>query len=201
MIKVLIFFSVLLLTACDKPAPVFDKISEDATILAFGDSLTYGTGASQDADYPNILSEMSGHEVINAGIPGEITRNGLKRLPALLDQLQPELLILIHGGNDLLRKIPHQQTLSNLEQMIDEAQQRNINVVMLGVPKPSLLLFDSAGIYQKIAEQQQIPIDLETMPDILSSNEFKSDTVHPNDQGYQIMAEKIFNLLVDTGAL
>ncbi len=201
MFKVLILFSTLFLVACDKSAPVFEKISEDATILAFGDSLTYGTGASQDGGYPNILSTLSSREVINAGVPGEITRNGLKRLPALLDKLQPELLILIHGGNDLLRKTPQQQTLNNLKKMIDEAQQRNIKVVMLGVPKPSLLLFDSAEIYQKIAEQEQIPIDLETMPDILSSNELKSDTVHPNDQGYQIMAEKIFNLLVDTGAL
>lgn len=201
MIKVLILFSTLLLAACEKPAPVFDEISEDATILAFGDSLTYGTGASQDADYPNILSVLSSHEVINAGVPGEITGNGLKRLPGLLDQYQPELLILIHGGNDLLKKISPQQTLNNLKQMISEAQQRKIKVVMLGVPKPSLLLFDSAEIYQKIAEQEGIPIDLETMPDILGSSQLKSDAVHPNDEGYHKMAENIFKLLVDTGAL
>lgn len=191
----------LFLLACDKPVPVFEKISQDAVILAFGDSLTYGTGTSQNAAYPSILSTLSSHEVINDGLPGEISGDGVKRLPGLLDEYQPELLILVHGGNDMLRKIPQQQTADNLNQMIDEAKDRDIKVVMLGVPKPSLFLMDSAEIYQQVAEQQKIPIDLDTLPKILSSKHLKSDAIHPNADGYRVMAENIFNLLIETGAL
>lgn len=199
--KVFLAFVFLLLSACNKSDPVFEKLPEDAVILAFGDSLTYGTGASKTADYPAVLSDLSSREVINEGIPGELSRDGLIRLPSLLDQYQPELLILIHGGNDLLRKIPQQQTRDNLKQMINEAYQRNIKVVMLGVPKFNLFLLSSAEFYQQLAEELKAPIDLEILPQILSNNQLKSDTIHPNEKGYRLMAESIFNLLVNTGAL
>jgi lysophospholipase L1-like esterase len=199
--KITVLLIFVFLSACDKPMPVLEKLSQDAVILAFGDSLTYGTGTSKDTNYPAILSLLSSHDVINLGIPGEISRDGLNRLPALLDEYQPELLILIHGGNDMLRKIPQQQTMNNLKQMIDEASQRDIRVVMLGVPKPSILLMSSADIYSQVAEERGVPIDLETLPRILSTNTLKSDTIHPNGEGYRIMAENIFNLLINTGAL
>lgn len=157
--------------------------------------MTYGTGAPRESDYPSRLTELSQHKVINAGIPGEISSTGLKRLPVVQDKYQPELLILIHGGNDMLRRIPEQQLASNLRQMIDVARQRNVKVVMLGVPKPRLFLLDSAAIYQ------QVPIDLEALPTILGDNALKSDTIHPNSDGYRLMAESIHHLLVATGAL
>ena len=133
-------------------------------------------------DFP-FKHELSQHKVINAGVPGEVSSTGLKRLPALLEQYQPELLILIHGGNDLLRRIPEQQLANNLRQMIGIAKQRNIKVVMLGIPKPRLFLLDSAEIYQQIAEEQEIPIDLEILPEILGDNALKSDSIHPNSDG------------------
>lgn len=199
--NLLVYLIVLLLSACSKSEPVFEKLSDDAVILAFGDSLTYGTGASKDNSYPKTLSTLSDRKVINAGIPGEISREGLDRLPELLDHYQPELLILIHGGNDILRKLPRQQTVDNLNQMIDTANQRNIKVVMLGVPNPGLFLISSAEFYQQVANEQKIPIDIETLPEILSSNHLKSDMIHPNSDGYKVMAENIYNLLVNTGAL
>jgi len=199
--KVFLAFVLLFLSACSRTDPVLEKLSSNAVILAFGDSLTYGTGASQNADYPHILSTLSSHQVINEGIPGEISRDGLKRLPDLLDEYQPELLILIHGGNDMLRKIPQQQTSNNLKQMINVAYQRNIKVVMLGVPEFNLFSLNSAEFYQQLAEEYKVPVDLETLPKILSDNHLKSDTIHPNDEGYKLLAESLFNLLINTGAL
>jgi lysophospholipase L1-like esterase len=199
--KFFIYLIILFLSACDKPSPVFEKLSPDAVILAFGDSLTYGSGASQNLDYPAILSALSSHEIINAGIPGEISQNGLTRLPDLLDEYQPELMILIHGGNDMLRHIPPQQTSDNLKQMINEARLRNIKVVLLGVPEFNLFLLSSAEFYQQVADEQKVPIDLETLPNILSTNFLKSDAIHPNNEGYRLMAENIYNLLVESGAL
>jgi acyl-CoA thioesterase-1 len=191
----------LALTACSEPSRTLTKLPDDAVILAFGDSLTYGTGASRLSDYPNILAELTSLEVINEGIPGEISEEGLERLPALLDEYQPKLLILIHGGNDLLRKIPSEQIAANLNKMIEEAASRHIEVVMLGVPQPNLLTLTSADLYQRIAEDRNIPVDLNTLPDILGDNSLKSDMIHPNDAGYQLMAGNIFKLLQEAGAL
>ncbi|WP_020158963.1 GDSL-type esterase/lipase family protein [Methylobacter marinus] len=199
--KQLLSLIFLALTACSEPSRTLTKLPDDAVILAFGDSLTYGTGASRLSDYPNILAELTSLEVINEGIPGEISEEGLERLPALLDEYQPKLLILIHGGNDLLRKIPSEQIAANLNKMIEEAASRHIEVVMLGVPQPNLLTLTSADLYQRIAEDRNIPVDLNTLPDILGDNSLKSDMVHPNDAGYQLMAGNIFKLLQETGAL
>jgi acyl-CoA thioesterase-1 len=199
--KPLLLAIFLLLTACGEPSKTLTKLPDDAVILAFGDSLTYGTGASAEHDYPAILAGLAAREVINEGVPGEISGDGLKRLPALLDEYQPELLILIHGGNDILRNIPNQQTADNLNRMIVEANSRHIEVVMLGVPTFNLLKLNSADFYQTVAETRQIPVDLNTLPDILGDNSLKSDMIHPNDAGYQLMANNIFNLLRQTGAL
>ena len=199
--KPLLLAIFLFLTACSEPSKTLTKLPDDAVILAFGDSLTYGTGASAGHDYPGILAGLTAREVINEGVPGEISGNGLKRLPALLEQYQPELLILIHGGNDMLRNIPNEQTADNLNRMIAEANSRHIEVVMLGVPKFNLLALNSADFYQTVAETRQILIDLDTLPDILGDSSLKSDMIHPNDAGYQLMANNIFNLLKLAGAL
>jgi acyl-CoA thioesterase I len=197
----LLFAIFLLLTACSEPSKTLTKLPDDAVILAFGDSLTYGTGASTGHDYPRILAGLTKRKVINEGVPGEISSNGLKRLPALLDRYQPALLILIHGGNDMLRNIPNEQTAANLDKMIVEITSRHIEVVMLGVPKFNLLTLNSADFYQTLAETRQILIDLDTLPDILSDNSLKSDMIHPNDTGYQLIANKILTLLRQAGAL
>lgn len=189
------------LIACNRQSPMLSKLPNDAVILAFGDSLTYGTGAASEHDYPSILAELTGREVINAGVPGEISSEGLQRLPELLDEYHPNLLILIEGGNDILRQIDAEQTRNNLKAMIDEAKQRNIAVVLMGVPKFGLVFLHSAEFYAELAQSEQVPVDLESLSTILASNVLKSDTVHPNDQGYRQLAENIFVLLQQQGAL
>lgn len=186
---------------CNNSSPALSKLADDAVILAFGDSLTYGTGATADHDYPSVLAQLSGREVINEGVPGEISAEGRQRLPALLDEYRPNLLILIHGGNDILRQLPSEQTRENLKAMIADAKQRGIQVLMLGVPKFGLVMLHSAEFYAEVAESEAIVGDLETLPNILASNELKSDTVHPNNQGYRRLAENIASLLKEQGAL
>ena len=199
--KIVLCILFLFLNACGDSEKVFTPLAKDAVILAFGDSLTYGTGTNKRSSYPAILEKLTQHKVLNRGIPGEISSAGLKRLPELLDKHKPNLLILVHGGNDILRKIPHEQTIENLRKMITLAKQRNIKVVMLGVPSFGLLLLESADFYQQVATEEAIPIDLDILADILSSSTLKSDQVHPNAKGYQIMAEAIYKLLQDNGAL
>jgi lysophospholipase L1-like esterase len=199
--KILFLTLLLFLTACGKSEKVFSKLPGDAVIMAFGDSLTYGTGADKTQSYPSVLAKLSSHTVINNGVPGEISADGLNRLPALLDEQHPQLLILIHGANDIIRNIPREQTAANLTRMIAEAKQRNIKVVMLGVPTFGLSSLESAKIYQQVAEAEKVPIDLESLPAIIGNHDLKSDEVHPNGQGYQRLGEAVFKLLQETGAL
>ncbi len=199
--KTFLVYLSLVLLGCTEPNVNLKELSSNAVILAFGDSLTYGTGASDEEAYPSILAKLTSHEVANEGIPGEISRDGVNRLPGLLDEIQPEMLILIHGGNDILRKIPRTETANNLGKMIAEAKQRDIAVILLGVPEPKLFTSSSADIYQTIAEQYNIAADLYTLPEILRDRDLKSDMVHPNAKGYSQMAENIYGLLKRTGAL
>jgi len=118
-----------------------------------------------------------------------------------LNEYQPQLVILIHGGNDILRNLSRQQMADNLKQMIAILKQRDINIVMLGVPTFGLLSLESAEIYEQVAREQQVPIDLMILPAILSDKQLKSDRIHPNRQGYKMMAEAVYQLLQKSGAL
>jgi len=186
--------------SCGDPPPQLPKLSADAVILAFGDSLTYGTGVKDYQSYPAVLSQLIGREVVNAGVPGEVSAAGLKRLPIEIDRVDPDLLILCHGGNDMLRKKDMGQAEANIRQMIRLARGQGIPVLMLGVPKPGLFL-SAADHYQRIADDLQVPIEDEIIPELLGDNAYKSDAVHPNAKGYKRIAESVAALLKETGAI
>jgi acyl-CoA thioesterase I len=188
------------LAGCGGSAPRLAKLPADAVVLAFGDSLTFGTGAQAEASYPAVLEKLIGRKVGSAGVPGEVSAAGLARLPAALDQYQPRLLILCHGGNDFLRRLGDAQTAENLRAMIRLARQRGIEVVLIGVPKPGL--FPSPpDFYAGIAKEFGLPYEDAALKAILRDNELKSDLIHPNANGYTRLAEAIALLLKKNGAL
>tara|TARA_B110000967_G_C18833483_1_gene535330 strand:- start:284 stop:886 length:603 start_codon:yes stop_codon:yes gene_type:complete len=182
----------LALAACSKPS--IRAVTSDTVVMAFGDSLTSGHGVSDEASYPSILQNLLSCEVINAGISGQDTNQGLRRLPDELEAHQPDLVILCMGGNDLLRKQSETQTQKNLKEMIELSRAAGANVVLIGVPKPGLLL-RVPGFYEAIAEEYDLPYSDARLPKILSSNSLKSDQIHPNEAGYQLMAENIYGLI------
>ena len=175
-------------------------LASNATVLAFGDSLTYGTGSSVNNAYPAVLESLINRKVINAGVPGEISQQGLARLPRLIAQYRPDLIIICHGGNDLLRKLDMKQTKENIQRMIDMARQNGSQVMLIGVPEFGLFL-NASPIYQTLADHNKIPIENDILGDILGNNSLKSDHIHPNAQGYQLFAEQIALLLQQSGAL
>jgi acyl-CoA thioesterase-1 len=191
----------ILLTACSDSKPRLPRLSSDAVILAFGDSLTFGTGADKGQSYPAVLAQLTGRTVINAGIPGEVTAGGMRRLPALLDRYKPGLLILCHGGNDLLRKINSGIIRTNIETMISGASQRNIPTLLIGVPQPALMFLEAAAIYNNIAEEHDLIYEGKILPEVEADNRLKSDRIHPNAEGYKRMADAINQLLRESGAL
>jgi acyl-CoA thioesterase-1 len=189
------------LGACSDNKPRLPLLSADAVIMAFGDSLTFGTGADNEQSYPAVLAQLTGITVINAGIPGEVTAQGVRRLPALLDRYKPQLLLLCHGGNDLLRKTGTTMARANIEKMIAAADQRDIPTLLIGVPQPALLFLEAAPLYTEIAEQYGLVYEGEILPEVAADNTLKSDRIHPNAEGYRRMADAISQLLRQSGAL
>jgi len=191
----------MLVAACSPRPETLSPLSPDAVILAFGDSLTAGTGAAPGASFPAQLEVLSGRRVINAGNPGEVSRDGVARLPALLDEYRPDLLILTHGGNDLLRRMDPEQTRANLKTMIGQAQDRGVEVLLVAVPAPTLLRLRSDPLYTEIGQRLRVPVENGAIAHVLSRDALKADPIHPNGDGYHLLAERIHRLLVDAGAL
>jgi len=173
------------------PSKALKPFPREHVILAFGDSLTYGYGASPTQSYPAILERSIGQKVINAGIPGELSSEGLKRLPFLLTEYRPALLLLCHGGNDILQNKDPEHLKSNLRSMINIARSQNVDVVLIGVPEFSIVFLTSHPLYSEIAKEFEVPIENEILGDVISDNRNKSDQIHPNAQGYALMAKAI----------
>lgn len=197
----LLLLLLLFATGCTQPPAPLLPLSTDAVILAFGDSLTAGTGAEPLHSYPAQLEILTGRRVVNAGNPGELSDAGVARLPAVLDEYRPELLILTHGGNDLLRRVDANVIRTNLETMIDLAREREIEVLLVAVPKPALLRLRSDPLYAEIGKQFQVPVENGAIAHVLSRDALKADPIHPNGAGYRYLAERIHQILLKTGAL
>ena len=175
-------------------APAVRPLAPDAVILAFGDSLTAGTGAEAGESYPDVLQARLQRTVVNAGRPGELSSDGLARLPRLLEQHRPALVVLCHGGNDFLRQLPRPETERHLAAMIRLLRERDIDVILLGVPAPGLLA-RPPPLYRDLARRQRVPYDGKILPRILSDPALKSDPIHPNAAGYRQLAEGIARLV------
>ena len=187
------------LAACSL-TPKLPRLAADAVFVAFGDSITFGTGASTQESYPAVLEKLIGRRVVNAGVPGEVTANGLSRLPEILEREKPALLIICHGGNDLLRRLSEQQTVDNLREMIRLAKQKGVPVVMIAVPSPGIFV-SPAPFYREIAKELNIHLEEETLYSVLADGSLKSDYIHPNSAGYRLLAESLAALLKKSGAI
>ena len=192
----------LWLAACGDPRqPPLPRIGPDDVVLAFGDSITYGVGAPSDnQSYPEVLGALIGRHVVRDGVPGEVTAQGLERLPASLDEYQPKLLLLCLGGNDMLRDLDPADTEANLREMIEVARERGVAVVLIAVPEPRLI-GGVAQFYRRVAEDLGIPLEERVLLDVLKDRDYKSDPIHPNAEGYRRMAQALAELLRNAGAI
>ncbi len=190
----------ILLTLPHKSTKMNTLLPHD-TILAFGDSITYGHGAGYDESYPAHLSSLTGHKVINAGINGETSDEGLRRLPKLLEDRSIKLIILCFGGNDILRRQSMDTLKNNLKTMIHMAKAKEIDVLLVAVPNISLFGISPLELYEEVAQEEDIPLLSGVLADILSDPALKNDQIHPNALGYKQMAEKIYESLVENGSI
>ena len=190
---------VLLLFGCGE-RPKLERLPSDAVVLAFGDSLTYGTGATEEESYPAQLEKLIGRRVVRAGVPGEVTAHALERLPGALDEHEPRLLLLCIGGNDFLRRLGNQQAERNVREMVKLARSRGVAVLLIGTPEPGLTVSPPA-FYAGIAKEYRLPYEEAIMGQVLKDNNLKSDPIHPNARGYRLIAEKVAERLKQSGAL
>lgn len=165
-------------------------------VLALGDSLTAPHGVTPEQAWPTLLGKKTGWQVINGGVSGDTSAGGLQRLPALLDEHKPQLVLVTLGGNDMLRKLPPGQTVANLGRMLDMARAAGARVVLLATPKPSLAgaVFNSLSppdFYAEIAREKKLPLIADALPEVLSDTGLKGDQLHPNAAGHARLGELI----------
>lgn len=189
----------LSLIACG-PGSKLEPLPRNGKVLAFGDSITYGVGAGPGESYPEVLQGLISREVINGGVPGETTGQGLARLPRWLDAYQPNVVILCHGANDFLLNLDNGQTADNLRGMIGLAQARGIGVVLVAVPKFRLEVAP-AMLYGLLAAELGVPFEPGVLSRALNDKNLRADPIHPNSKGYQLMAEALADKLKAAGAV
>lgn len=185
---------------CGRRRPLLPRLEDGGVVLAFGDSLTYGTGAQAEESYPAVLERRIGRRVVRSGVPGETAAEGLARLPDVLRETAPQLMILCLGGNDLLRRAEDGKVKEPLRRMIALAKERGTAVVLLAPPRPGVFT-DAPPLYAELAKETGVPLEGEILKTVLTDNALKSDLVHPNAKGYARIADALAKLLKDAGAL
>lgn len=190
----------VVLAGCSAKVPKLPLLAVDDVIVAFGDSLTYGSGAKAQESYPAVLAQLINRKVVRAGVPGELTAQGLARLPAVIEEHNPRLVIVCLGGNDMLRRVNEAEIKHNLRAIIVDIRARDIAVVLVGVPKPALIM-SAPELYADLATEFGFPYEGNIVTSVLYRSEYKSDSIHPNAQGYRKMAEAIAELLRNSGAV
>lgn len=177
----------LLLAACGPDVPNLD--SPGKTIVVLGDSIASGVGSGRGESYPDLLAARLGtEEVVNAGVSGNTTADGLARLDEVLAE-DPWLVIVELGGNDFLRRVPPEQTEQTLRQILDRLIAARVVPVLveLDVPFGGRYL----EIYDRLGDEYQVPVVEDTLGEILRDPALKSDTIHPNAAGQKVLAEAV----------
>jgi acyl-CoA thioesterase I len=171
-------------------ARVANLDSRGANIIAFGDSLTAGYGAQPGEDYPSKLSGMIGMSVINAGVSGDTTESALARIEGDVLSRDPRVVIVGLGGNDFLQGVPLATTERNLRSAIRAIHGAGAMVVLLGFRFPSLSA-NYGTMYAKVARDERCLLVPDLLDGILANPSLKSDEIHPNARGYELMAERV----------
>ena len=168
--------------------------SKGMDIIAFGDSLVYGVGATEGNDFVSLLSEMTGESIVNLGRAGDTTADGLARINEL-NKYNPKVVILLLGGNDYLKKIPIADTFKNLATLIENIHARGAIVVLLGV-RGGLFndRFDTE--FEKLSDTYNTVFVSDVLDELFGSSQYMSDTIHPNNIGYQMISGRIYSVLI-----
>ena len=165
------------------------------TIICFGDSLTYGTGAGKEMDYPSQLATMIGKPVINAGVSGDTTVRALQRLERDVLAKSPDLVLITLGGNDLKNGVGRGVAFDNLKTIIDSIQETGARVIIGGLSFP-IRDRGFGRAYQELADETGAVLIPNIFEGIMGNRKFMSDPIHPNDAGYKKIAKQFYEAII-----
>ncbi|MBM3244599.1 MAG: arylesterase [Candidatus Omnitrophica bacterium] len=183
----------LYLPGCAKKE-IANRDSQGEVIVCFGDSITFGYGVDAKESYPEALKKMVDMPVINAGIDGDTTKEALKRLESDVLSHKPYLVIVEFGGNDFLKKIPFADTVNNLKEIVRKIQAAGAMVAVTDI-SAGFLMREYRAPYKKIAQETKAIFIPSIMGGIITNPRMKSDFFHPNADGYNIIASRIYRVI------
>ena len=193
------------LAACSKKAPKHSALPRGSAVLALGDSLTYGYGANPTESYPARLAELTGWAITNGGVSGDTSAQALARLPELLREHTPRLVIISIGGNDFLRRQPENETRTNIRAIIQACKAAGAETLLVGVPGvgvgAALGYPGDHPLYADLAKAENVPYYANGWSQILGKDALKSDQIHPNAAGYAEFARGLTAYLKENGWL
>lgn len=178
-----------LLAGCARNVP---HATREGPVVAFGDSLVYGTGSS-GGGFVSLLEQSLGRPIENLGVPGDTTAAGLERLDEVL-ALHPSVVILLLGGNDYLRQVPQDTTFANLSAIIERLQADGATVLLVGV-RGGLIRDNFAARFEELADRYGTGYVHDVLDDTLGVRGYMADQVHPNDAGYRVIADRVHPVL------
>lgn len=193
LIATIILISIVIFLIFKKPKDTENYFRQGSTIVAFGDSLVQGVGATKDNDFVKVLEGMIKQPIINMGVSGNTTAQGLKRLDEVIEK-NPKIVLVLLGGNDFLRKVPIEETFANLETIISRLQENETTVVLLGI-RGGLLNDPYKEKFEKLAKEKNVSYVPDVLSGLLGKKQYMSDAIHPNDLGYKKIAEKIYPVM------
>ena len=193
------------LAACGKKAPKHNALPRGSAVLALGDSLTYGYGANPTESYPARLAELTGWAITNGGVSGDTSAQALARLPELLREHTPHLVIISIGGNDFLHRQPENETRTNIRAIIQACKAAGAETLLVGVPGvgvgAALGYPGDHPLYADLAKAENVPYYANGWSQILGKDALKSDQIHPNAAGYAEFARGLTAYLKENGWL
>ncbi|MDP2927195.1 MAG: GDSL-type esterase/lipase family protein [Candidatus Omnitrophota bacterium] len=192
-LRLVFVIPLIILCGCAKPE-IRNLDAKGSSIICFGDSITFGYGANSGEDYPTALGKLVRLSVVNSGVDGDTTFEALERLENDVLDKDPRLVIVEFCGNDFLKKIPKEDTVKNLTQIIERIQEKGAMVALVDI-SAGVFFQEYRQAFKKLAAQKKaifIPVLLNR---IITNPAMKSDFFHPNARGYQVIAKRIYQAI------
>lgn len=172
-------------------APITNYPPKGSRIIALGDSLTVGVGASApEKGFVAHLEQRLGVTIENFGVSGNTTRDGVLRLQKDVLDKKPDIVIVLLGGNDYLQRIPEKETFANLRTIITKIQEGGAVVLLLGI-RGGLLADHFDDNFEELAKETGVAFVPNVLDNIIGDTKLMSDQIHPNDAGYEKIADKV----------
>ena len=191
-------------TACSEAKR--NPLPPGSSVLVLGDSISAGYGLDPAQAWPAHLAQSTGWNVINGGVSGDTAEQGLARLAFLLESHRPTAVIIELGGNDMLRRLPEQETRARLSEIIAQVRAASARPILMAVPKPSVAgaafgSLSDADFYAEVAKKESVVLLPDVISEVLSESQYKLDQLHPNAEGSRVLADRATAALKKGGLL